>query len=160
MLREYLAIGKLIALLGAIGLLCFQSSQIHHWHTQYDAEHSGRMADRAAYAQAQKDAAQANKAQVAKVEQQQQKVTSDVESDYQRKLDALRRELRAQPKAAPGAAGSAGLSQVPDSAGGPAPEAGMPLSPDERLRAAENELQLDELITWVEQQMKVDPNGK
>jgi hypothetical protein len=31
-IREYLMIGKLLALLGAIALICWQSSQIHKWH--------------------------------------------------------------------------------------------------------------------------------
>jgi hypothetical protein len=35
----------------------------------------------------------------------------------------------------------------------------MCLSPADRLRAAENEERHDELIDWVEQQSKVDPNA-
>lgn len=35
-LSQYLVIGKLVALLGAIAIICFQSSQIHKWHLQSD----------------------------------------------------------------------------------------------------------------------------
>jgi hypothetical protein len=31
-LTQYLMIGKLVALLGCIALICYQSSQIHRWH--------------------------------------------------------------------------------------------------------------------------------
>jgi hypothetical protein len=31
-LSQYLMIGKLVAILGAIALICFQSQQIHKWH--------------------------------------------------------------------------------------------------------------------------------
>ena len=33
-LSQYLMIGKLIALLGCVALICWQSSQIHRWHKQ------------------------------------------------------------------------------------------------------------------------------
>jgi hypothetical protein len=33
-LSQYLMIGKLVALLGCIALICWQSSQIHRWHKQ------------------------------------------------------------------------------------------------------------------------------
>jgi len=33
-LTQYLMIGKLVALLGAIAIICWQSSQIHRWHKQ------------------------------------------------------------------------------------------------------------------------------
>jgi hypothetical protein len=37
MISQYLAIGKLFALLGAVALICFQSSQIHKWHLHSEA---------------------------------------------------------------------------------------------------------------------------
>lgn len=33
-ISQYLMIGKLVALLGAIAIICYQSSQIHRWHKQ------------------------------------------------------------------------------------------------------------------------------
>jgi len=127
---------------------------------QLSKEHAGRLADRQAYTRAQADAAALNKVHVQQIETKQQKVTTDVETDYQRKLAALRSGLRAQPPAAQGSANGAGSSKVPDASSGPDAEAGVPLSDSERLRAAENELQLDELITWIEQQTKIDPNAE
>jgi len=35
-LSQYLMIGKLVALLGCIALICWQSSQIHKWHVHSD----------------------------------------------------------------------------------------------------------------------------
>lgn len=118
-----------------------------------------RQSDRDSYAKAQADAATANRAQVAKVEQQQKEITHEVATDYARQLADLRNRLRPQtPPAAPGATNSPGLSAIRDPAAGANGSPPMPLPPAELLRAAENELQLDQLISWVERQTKVDPN--
>jgi hypothetical protein len=138
--------------------LAAETRHSHKVEAQLAKSDAARHADRLAYAKAQEAAQAKNKARVQQIETQQQKVTSDVESDYQRKLGILRSELRAQPAAPQGSAGKPGVSQVPDASSGPNQTSGMPLSDSERLRAAENELQLDELITWVEQQSQVDPN--
>jgi anti-sigma28 factor (negative regulator of flagellin synthesis) len=86
-------IGKLIALLGAIAIICWQSSQIHKWHE--NATHCGeaRAADRTSYEQAQKTAEALNKAQVERVKSQQQRITDDVEANLSARLERLRREL-------------------------------------------------------------------
>ena len=55
-LKAYLAMGKLVALLLAIGLICYQSSQIHKWHKQADAQSAARQRDRDSYEAAQKQA--------------------------------------------------------------------------------------------------------
>jgi hypothetical protein len=122
-------------------------------------ERNGRIADRQAYVKAQADAAAQNKAQVAKVEQQQQKVTDDVEARYHADLARLRAERLRQPaNPAPQRAASSPASPAPGPAtGGPGCEA-MPLSGPDLLRAKETELQLNALIDWVLQQASVDPN--
>jgi hypothetical protein len=158
-LSQYLMIGKLVALLGAVAIICWQSSQIHRWHTHYNSEHQAHQRDIDAYRAAQATAAVQNKAHVQQIETQQQKVTNDVEADYQRKLDAMRRELRDNPKAAAGSANGTASPQVRDTSCITGDTSGVPLSDAERLRAAENELQLDELITWVEQQSQINPNA-
>ena len=164
MLREYLAIGKLIALLGAIGLLCFQSSQIHSWHTLYDAEHSGRMADRAAYAQAQKDAQAKNLATVAADKAERERITHDISQSYESELASLRadlaRRLRAQAPAPQGAPGQPGLPGVSQAPGGSDGSSRVSIPTDLYVRGAELELQLERLQQWVAEQVKVDPNGK
>jgi hypothetical protein len=120
---------------------------------------AGRASDRQAYVKAQADAAAQNKAQVAKVEQQQQKVTDDVEARYHSDLARLRAEQLRQPaNPAPQRAASSPASPAPGPAtGGPGCEA-MPLSGPDLLRAKETELQLNALIDWVLQQASVDPN--
>jgi hypothetical protein len=121
---------------------------------------AGRAADRQAYIKAQADAAAANKAQVAKVEQQQQKVTDDVEARYRADLARLRAERgKLQPaNPAPQRPASGSGSSAPSPApGGPGNQA-VPLPPAELLRAQETELQLNALIDWVLQQASIDPN--
>lgn len=118
-----------------------------------------RQSDRDSYAKAQADAAKTNREQVAKVEQQQKEITHEIATDYARQLADLRNRLRSQAApAAPGATGTTGSSAIRDPAAGADGQAGVPLPPAELLRAAENELQLDQLISWVERQTKVDPN--
>jgi hypothetical protein len=149
-------IGKLIALLGAIALICWQSSQIHRWHKQYESEHIGRMTDRAAYEQAQKQAEAKNLADIQRTEQRQKEISDARVADLNARLERITRELRDNPTAK----GSAGRTPVPEI--GPAPcraydPAWLCLSPADRLLAAQNEERHDQLITWNEQQMKVDP---
>jgi hypothetical protein len=144
----------LIALLGAIALICWQSSQIHKWHE--NATHCGeaRVADRTSYEQAQKTAEALNKAHVERVKSQQQRITDDVEANLSARLERLRRELSQGGTTAPQshpaspAAGNAGTTSQ-----GPAGAPRLCLSTEELLRAAENEERHDQLINW-----EVDPN--
>jgi hypothetical protein len=153
-ISQYLMIGKLVALLGAIALICWQSSQIHKWHE--NATHCGeaRVADRTSYEQAQKTAEALNKAHV----ETENKLRSQINEASRHSFTADRDRLRAQSGAAQGAAGSAGLPAVPKAAPGTPPEV-LSLPPAELLRAQELELQLNALIGWVEEQVKVDPNA-
>lgn len=138
--------------------LAHSRAEAARWQKQFTAEHNARLADRKAYSDAQAKAAADNKAHVQQIETQQLKVTTDVETDYRRKLAILRSELR---NAAPqGDSGGPGIPQVPDASSGPDAQAGVLLPNPERLRAAEIELQLDELITWVEQQEKANDGSQ
>jgi hypothetical protein len=128
------------------------SAKLAHQVVQISAS---READRRAYAKAQADAAAANKAQVAKIEQQQQKVTDDVEARYRADLARLR--MQSANRAPSGAASDAGPSAPSSPASGPNGQA-VPLPSAELLRAQETELQLNALIDWVLGQSSVDPN--
>jgi hypothetical protein len=131
----------------------------HKLETQLTKCTEGRAADRASYAQAQKDAQALNDQQIQRAKAEQEKISNETVSDLERRLELIRRELRKPGAAAPQShpaspeAGSAG--QAP---GGASSEAGMCLSAEERLRSAENEERHDQLITWVERQLGVDPN--
>ena len=123
------------------------------WHHMYQSEHSGRLGDRASYAQAQRDAAAANKAEVARIEQQSQRITDETQTAYQRDLAELRR-LRGESAAAKGSAGSAGAAKDGATAGGSHAD-GLPVPPSDDVQAAsEIELRLMHLQNWVEQQIK------
>lgn len=147
--------GLILALLATIAI---QSSQIHKWHTQADKQAAARAADRATYEAAQAQAAAANSAEVKRIEQQQQKVTEDVETRYRSDLARLRAERlparTAAPQGAPNGTGAGGAGQA---SGGPCGEA-LPLPADDLLRAQETELQLNALIDWVLGQSEVNPN--
>jgi hypothetical protein len=165
-IRDYLAIGKLIALLGAIGLLCWQSSQIHKWHTQNDKCVAARQADQAAFAQTVANyraaAAQAeaeDKANAARVKAQQDQISKEQSDEYQKRIadararaDRLRRE--GSSPANPGSPAKPGVSGLS------APAPGTPEGPPDGLPllCTEQGIQLDELIKWVERQAAVDPN--
>jgi hypothetical protein len=118
----------------------------------------GREADRKSYENAQAQAKAKNEATIKRVEVEQQRITDNVEDRYHRDLARLHSELR--PGTAKGAANGAGSPADGHAAGGPGEATGLPFPDSERLRAAENELQLDRLIDWVEQQSHVDPNAR
>lgn len=132
------------------------------WQRQYTAEHNGRLADRTAYEQAQKDAAAKNLAAVGRVEAQYQRNSDDERQSYLDDLARVRADnqrLRSQgASAAPGATGATGSPE----AGAAAPGADgdeLHLSPDEHLQASEIELRLMHLQNWIATQLAVDPNA-
>jgi hypothetical protein len=112
----------------------------------------GRQSDRISYEQAQKTAEALNKAHV----ETENKLRSQINEASRHSFTADRDRLRAQSGAAQGSAGSAGLPSIPKAAPGTPPEV-LSLPPAELLRAQELELQLNALVDWVEQQMKVNP---
>jgi hypothetical protein len=118
----------------------------------------GRAADRKAYTQAQLDAAAKNKAHVADVEAQQKRISDERLKDANDRLNRLAGELRARGPAAKSHSNGAGSSPVSSPAGGTDGSSGLCLSSDQLLRAAQDEERHDQLITWVEQQLGVDPN--
>lgn len=157
-ISQYLMIGKLIALLGAVAIICWQSSQIHRWHKQFTSEHAAHERDIAAYRQAQIDATAKNKAHVADVEAQQQRISDERLKDANNRLARLSDELRARGPAAQSHPNGAGSPALPNPSGGTADPAGLCLSPSQLLRAAQDEERHSQLIQWVEQQLSVDPN--
>lgn len=116
---------------------------------------AGRTADRAAYTQAQRDAAAKNQAEVQRIESEQQRITSNVEADLSARLERLRRELRAKGAAPPRPAESAAAGPAVPSAPGAAEAARVCVSPEQFLLGAEYEEKLDQWITLYEQQRGV-----
>lgn len=104
-------------------------------------------------------------ANAARVKAEQQQITQEVSNDYEARLaDARRRadalKLHAAPaKTNPGGSGAAQLPTVPVSASATLEAPGDGFSIADRLLATEQAIQLDELITWVEAQRKVDVQG-
>jgi hypothetical protein len=140
----------------------FQLADARHdrdaWRKQFNSEHSGRLADRTAYTNAQAAAAAQNKAHVADVEAQQQRISDERLKDANDRLARLAGELRARGPAAQGHSSGAGSPALPGSASGVDAAPGLCLSSEQLLRAAQDEERHAQLIQWIEQQLKVNPN--
>ena len=119
---------------------------------------AGREADRAAYRQAQIDAEAKNKAHVADVEAQQKRISDERLKDANDRLSRLAGELRARGPAAQSHPNGAGSPPVSSPSGGASNPAQLCLSPDQLLRAAQDEERHSQLIQWIDQQLGVDPN--
>jgi hypothetical protein len=120
-----------------------------------------RHADHEAYRKAQADAQAHNKAQLERIESEQQRISDHAELSYEADLARLRAELarRLPNHTAPqGAPLNPGASQVPVAPGKPDEEARVCIPSSLYVRGAENELQLERLIDWVSEQSKVDQN--
>lgn len=112
-------------------------------------------------------ARQADLANKARVEAEQAAITERTSREYEARIADARasaQRLRDQLAQASGNPRSPGAAPVPGSSGpasgadaAPAHPGLPPLTLDERLVATEQAIQLDELITWVEQQTKVKP---
>jgi hypothetical protein len=120
---------------------------------------AARKADQDAYRKAQADAQALNQAQVSKAKLHQQEISNAIVARLNDDIARLRRELSQGGASAPQSHPVRPGSSNP---GGPSTatpgEAGLCLSPEELLRAAENEERHDRLIDWVEEQSKLDPN--
>jgi hypothetical protein len=132
------------------------------WHRQFDAEHAGRLADRASYQQAQKAAAAQNRAQFAAVEQQYQRNSDETNDAYARDHAELVRLRKQRDETAKGSSSGSGSSQA-DSASGGADGDGVQVPPADDLQktrddAADIELRLMHLQNYVDGLLKVDPN--
>lgn len=163
-LAPYLTIGKLVAILAAVGIICWQSSQIHRWHTKYDDERTARLVDRQSYKTAQREAQTLNDKQNAQTLAKQQRITDNAEKSYESDLARLRAELARRlsesgDATAQGAADRAAAPDLPNPAAEPAETGAVCISPEAYVSGAETELQLERLIQWVREQMSVDPNA-
>jgi FtsZ-interacting cell division protein ZipA len=159
-----LALGLVQKIVGAIALAVILSLSIALWAADRRADKweaqsrkcaVARESDRNAYTAAQNEARRLNEAEVARIESEQRRITDEVQSDLNSRLERLRRELRANPAAPGGSAG--GPDPGPD---GSAPEgspdsARLCLAPEVVLRGAENEERHEQLIRWVEKQLGV-----
>lgn len=127
-----------------------------------EAEIAQHKASKQAYREAQAEAERMEKERLARITAEQERINDDRVQSYQRRLADARRtaeQLRNQARA--GAGGKAGGVSMPaaDDTRRTSGTADHPeLSEQERLIATEQAIQLDELITAVEQHMRIDPN--
>ena len=103
-----------------------------------------------------KEAKRLNEQQVQRIEKEQQEISDDIEAKYEADLARLRAELgkrlRPQSPSNPGSPQAGPDGKTP----GTTDEAARVCIPTgDYVRGAETELQLDTLITWVEEQLKV-----
>jgi hypothetical protein len=99
------------------------------------------------------EAKRLNEQQIQRIERDQEKVNETRLADLTARLERLRSELRS--KAAQGSSGGPKASPDGKAPANPDGEAGLCLAPSELLRAAENEERHDQLIRWVEEQLRV-----
>jgi hypothetical protein len=116
---------------------------------------AARATDRRTYEDAQRQAKEANRAEVQRIKSEQEKISHEVQSDLNARLERLRRELRAKGSTAGGASRGPGASPNGKPTERTDGEAGLCLAPEELLRGAENEERHDQLISWVERQLGV-----
>lgn len=116
---------------------------------------TGRIEDRKAYEDAQRQASDQNKAEVARIKAEQESINEKARSDYQRDLARLRAGgLRKDIAAPQGSAGCAGTSSNGEAAAGADGE-NVCVSRSLLVRAAEIELGRNALIDWITEQLKV-----
>lgn len=145
--------------LGLALVLMFAALKMERAHSarlkaQIAACSEGRKADRASYEQAQKLAAESNKLQVQRIEQEQGARSNAIQSRWNTDRARLAELMRKAPPAAPGSAQGPGAGPVPDPAGGP-DGVRVCLVEGDALSAARNELRLFYLQEWVREQLKV-----
>ena len=161
----------LVTLPGKDAAIAEREQTIAEREDERNQERAAHQQTKQAYAAAQLAARELEEKRLVRVAAEQQEITDAINEDYQRRLadaraaaERLRSEaLRAGDRAA-GSAGDLRLPGAGGAAGGAAEAAGdrrLPLSPAEiewRLIATEQAIQLDELISWVEQQAAVNIN--
>jgi hypothetical protein len=114
------------------------------------AAHAGTVAN---YRAAALQFALSMTANLGRVQAEQQRISDETLASYDARLADARRRLReAGARTDPGRAGATAMPGAGDAAGGAAEAPDDILSADERLIAAEQAIQLDELINWVERQ--------
>jgi hypothetical protein len=138
----------------------FIALKVEHRHNvklqvQVERLNDLRAQDKANYEAAAKAAEAEQNARLTRVKSQQEQVTHEVTTDYQRQLADLRaRFLRAKPKADSGVSPGATVSGVPNATPGTDEGTGEQLSPSERQLAAEISLRLRYLQEWVRKQVE------
>jgi hypothetical protein len=116
---------------------------------------AGRIADRREYEQAQADAQAKNRADVERIKSEQEKISADQKSKYERDLARLRAGgLRPEFAAPPGSPGKPGTG--PDAvATCRADEQNVCVPRTVLVQAGEIELARNALIDWINEQLKV-----
>jgi hypothetical protein len=153
--RTAAGIGALIALAVLFALYKGERRHSAKLQTQLTASIDGRKQDRASYVSAQAAAAALNKAQVATIEAQQEKVSAEQKSSYQRDLARLRASGVRQDLAAPvRVASGAKAGSVPAPACVSSRE-DVCVARARVLQGAESELAKNALIDWVNAQAGV-----
>jgi hypothetical protein len=144
--------------------LLIAKADARHWQKRQEITQAAFDKTVADYRAAADKARADDLANAARVKAEQQQITQEVSHDYESRLadarkraDDLRLRLADQANSRP--SGTAQLPALPDAAGrsDEAPADGFPVS--ERLLATEQAIQLNELISWVARQGKVDVNG-
>lgn len=102
---------------------------------------------------AAKEAERLNQEQVSRIKSEQDRISKNVEADLTARLERLRSELRS--KASPRNPASPQAGADGEAPANPDGTTGLCLAAPELLRAAENEERHDQLISWIEQQLKV-----
>lgn len=152
------AIGALIAL---CGFLCLRLAMIDgdrdKWRTRTAAVQLAFDETVAGYRAAAIEAERIQQANLERVKSEQEAISNEVLSSYERRLADARRLLAAA-KTNPRRPAETGMPSVPAATGGVDEATGDVLSDTERLIAAEQAIQLDELINWVARQAMVAPD--
>src|SRR4249919_2712026 len=154
------ALGGLgVILLMALGIqtvrLGHRSNQLESAKFNLNECREGRKQDRAAYEQAQRDAAAKNEAGVKRIETEQEQINADAKSRYERDLARLRAGGLRKDLAAPkGSAGCAETGADGKAAAGSDAEK-LCVSRSDVMHAAEAELRLNALIDWINEQLGV-----
>jgi hypothetical protein len=152
-------------------LLLVQKAETRHWKKQsasfeqlYQQERSAFATTVADYRSTATQARAADLANAQRVAADQRAINERTEHDYEARLGAARaaaQRLRGPTQAAadPGIGGGAPVPGLSAAAGGAAQAAREDgLSSPDALTATEQAIQLDELIKWVRQQVRVDNN--
>lgn len=166
-IQRYIGAGLVVALIAVCAWAWRVDSLRASYKQQVATEKAAHDKTIADFASAMNKARADNLATVRRVEAEQAAITEKVRTDYAQAIadvraryDAIRLRLTRNQ----GAAGKAGVSQVPDTASGidgAAGENGLPAewALEDRLLATEIALRLEALQAWVREQVAVDPNA-
>jgi hypothetical protein len=153
-------------------LLVVQKGETRHWKKQSSAFERQYHEEQAAFARTVADyraaaaaAHAADRANVARINAEQQAINERTENDFKARLTAARssaERLRSQANDAPADPGRGGAAPMPGlpvaARRAVAPTGENRLPAEDALTATEQAIQLDELIEWVRRQHSVDPN--